>query len=141
MTPILMQQFICLATMQDILHNPGPMKAMRKIRIPLQLVLKVFCLLGAFVVLPACGGGQKPHSPSAQPSPPGMHVYKDPVTGKFVSPPPPPSDTSTSRVLPQALQQIKRPGGATRPAQEYKSPAKGGGILLDLPAPYSDRQK
>ncbi|VAX14349.1 hypothetical protein MNBD_GAMMA24-133 [hydrothermal vent metagenome] len=117
------------------------MRAMQKIRM-LQPVLTRFCLPGIFLVLSACGGGQEKDRLATQSLPPGMHVYKDPVSGEFV--PQPPSDRFNPRALPQALQQINKPTGTapvSKPAQEYKSPANGGGILLDLPAPYSDKQK
>ncbi|HEB57388.1 MAG TPA: hypothetical protein ENI98_14020 [Gammaproteobacteria bacterium] len=106
-------------------------------------MLKLFYLSGIFLILQACGGGQTSEHARSQSLPPGMHVYKDPVSGEFV-PQPPASDRFSPSVLPQALQQINRPGAtkpASRPAQEYKSPAEGGGVLLDLPAPYSDRQE
>ncbi len=115
---------------------------MQKIRILLQSVLKLFSLTGVCAVLLACGGGQTSEQPPAQSPQPGMHVYKDPLSGKFVAQPPV-SDRVNPPVLPQALQQIKRTDTkpAPRPAQEYTSPAEGGGILLDLPAPYSAAQE
>ncbi|NOZ38367.1 MAG: hypothetical protein GXP11_09965 [Gammaproteobacteria bacterium] len=115
---------------------------MRKIRM-LKSVLKLCCLSGLFLVLPACGDGQKSDQSRVQSLPPGMHVYKDPVSGEFVAQPPS-ADRFTPRTLPRSLQQINKPTGTkpvSKPAQEYKSPTDDGGILLDLPAPYSDVQK
>ena len=117
--------------------------------------LKLFYLSGAIVFLLACGGQDPDHqsSVSGRKLPqPGMHVYKDPVTGEFVAQPPL-EDKSTHRVLPQSLQQVNGLDGTARPAveagseagfdraQEYESPGPGGGTLLDLPAPYSETQE
>lgn len=110
--------------------------------------LKLFYLLVVIVSLLACGRGQDPdHKPplSGRALPqPGMHVYKDPVTGGFVSQPPV-EGKSTRRVLPQSLQQVNGQDNLAEPAsdqaQEYKSPGPGGGTLLDLPAPYSGTQE
>ncbi len=118
------------------------MKVMRKIRM-LRPLLRLFCLTGFFLVLAACDGRHDTAQSPRPPTQPGMHVYKDPVSGKFVAQPPP-SDSLAPQVLPRALQRINRSTGtesASKSAQEYKSSTKGGGILLDLPAPYSDVQK
>lgn len=108
----------------------------------LRPLLTFACLAGIFLVLAACDGRHKTDQLPGLPVQPGMHVYKDPVSGKFVAQPP--SDRLASQVLPRALQQINR-SAATKPAsksaQEYKSSTKGGGILLDLPAPYSNVRK
>jgi len=120
---------------------------MQKYRMPLS-GLKLFCLSGATVFLLACGAGQDAdHQPSVSGEKlpqPGMHVYKDPVTGEFVAQPPV-DDRYTGHALPQ---QVNGPDSETEPAsgptpdqaQEYESPGPGGGILLDLPAPYSETQ-
>lgn len=117
---------------------------MQKYRTPLS-GLKFFCLSGAIIFLLACSGGQDsdhqpPVSGTTLPQP-GMHVYKDPVTGEFLAQPPA-EDKSTRHVLPQQVNGLdSETAPAPDRAQEYESPGAGGGTLLDLPAPYSETQE
>ncbi len=106
-----------------------------------------------FILLLGCGGerASEPLSEQAQQSkesqtlpPVGMHVYKDPQTGKFVDQAPA-TDKSVPHILPQGLQQLNKADENVRSApvpapvyQPYESPTEGGGILMDLPPPYSE---
>jgi len=121
---------------------------MQNNRIAVQ-TFKFITLLSAVLTLLACGGGQAPESLEQPPSEPaqqlpqaGMHIYKDPVTGEFVSQPPR-IDKHASQVMPQGLQQLNKTEAvdssvAETAAEEYESPVDGGGMLLDLPPPYSE---
>jgi len=106
-----------------------------------------------FVFLLACGGEQPDQQPPSEISkslplplplaPPGMHVYKDPVTGKFMDKAPV-TDKKAIRVLPQGQQQLNHIDGEAEPAtvtEPYESVNEGGGILLDLPPPYSETKE
>ena len=133
-----------------MIQNTVQLKTMPKNRSLRWSGLKYSCLLCLLILLTACSNDQAPDQISTeQPEsgrtlpPPGMRVYKDPVTGEFVAQPPA-EDRTTVQLQPQSLQQIS-PDNTTESqpeqAREYESPAEGGGILLDLPPPYSDTQE
>lgn len=92
--------------------------------------IKFSGLLGMILFLLACDGGQVSDTHAVQP---GMHVYKDPVTGLFVDQPPRENEATTH----------KPTRAVTSPelGQEYESPTLDGGMLRDLPAPYSDKSE
>lgn len=90
----------------------------------------------------ACGSDStEPLDESGRSLPqPGMHVYKDPLTGEFIAQPPI-EDGFGIRIQPPSLQPPNQPGDIPVLPHEYESPAEDGGVLLDLPAPYSDGKK
>lgn len=111
------------------------------IRLP---AFKLLCMLLTFTFLLACSETGTQTQPGKKLPQAGMHVYKDPLTGKFI-PRPPISDQSARQVQPPPLPPVHDPENNAQPTsremQEYESPAVGGGILLDLPVPYSDSKE
>ncbi len=109
--------------------------------------LKHAVFIGAGIFLSACGGqadDRKAESGRILP-PPGMHVYKDPQTGEFIAQPAveQAAEQASVRVQAPSRQQANHAddGREAEQAQEYEAPVVGGGVLMDLPAPYSEPQE
>ena len=89
------------------------------------------------LLLVGCGA-ERPQAKAAATVQSGLHVYRDPDTGEFRERPL--ADERAVRVMPRSLQRAQRAEGeaAAKPrAGEYPAPAEGGGMMLDLPAPYA----
>ena len=89
-------------------------------------------LIGVALGTVACTEHKSTPQAGVQLNPPAdMRAYKDPVTGRFIQPPPgtplppsPPAATSATGV-------VTTPGPA---AKERPAPAPGGGVMIEFPA-------
>ena len=97
------------------------------------------CAAGLIISLLLTGcGAEQPQAKTAATVQSGLHVYRDPDTGEFRERPL--ADERAVRVMPRSLQRAQQAEGeaaAKPPAREYPAPAEGGGMMLDLPAPYA----
>jgi len=106
------------------------------------------CILLAAILLLACSERGTPPQTVVDkqvPPQPGMHVYKDPLTGEFISQPANHGESAQREQAQPGQRENNLENNRERsvkptrqPAQEYESPAGDGSILLDLPSPYSE---